>query len=111
MEERKREDFWKDWQKILENVGEVMSKFGSINSGIAKEIGKCMKGIEINFEAIEGWGLENELGIGRAVDSIRGISDVIIPDTLAENVGKLAERLTEQMKPIIKFLGEWQDEN
>lgn len=116
MEQREFEEFLKDWQKMLENSYEVMCQVGVISNSIANNIEEIMKGVELKFEPIRIFLSENERIFEGAMGSIRGISDAIrkaqknfrVPETMAENIRKFAEGLTQQMKPIIKSLGEWQ---
>ncbi len=117
MEQGAVENFLKNWQKILESSHELMSQVTAINNSIAKNIEGIMLGIERQTEPIRMFWSKNERLLEGATDSIRSISNAIgeayknfpIPETMAADIGRIAEGLTQQMKPLVKILREWQD--
>jgi len=117
MRQGELEDLVKNWQKMLDNCHEMMKPVGAISNSIAKNIEGIMLGVERQTESIRMFWLENERSFKRAMDSMRSISDAIgeahksfrVPEMMAENIRKVAEGLTQQMKPMVKFLREWQD--
>jgi len=114
------EDIVKDWQKILDNCQEIIKPVGAISNSIAKNIEGIMLGVERLTEPIKMLRLENERILEGSMNSIRNISNAIgeayknlpnvpIPETMAVDIGRIAKGLTQQMKPFVKVLREWQD--
>jgi len=118
MEQREFEDFLKNWQKIVKDFGEAMSKVSVISKEITKVIEGSMIGLKLEMEPIQTYWVEYERNFVGIMDSMRRNIEVVnkaranlfrIPEAMAENIRGFSEDLTKSMKPIAKFLRDWKD--